>query len=163
MVGAEVGVAFGNAFGLARKMPERAVQACPPAGSLHLLDDVDGRRDDRLEVMADYAVPLAGNFHDRIRRVLDRIHTGDLRQPAASGNPLVQHGCVHHEQGGDGAAVRLRLALVFSQLIQPKMAVEQRVQLVPLETSPRLVDAVFEDVDVTLGAVAGGDLTGRGG
>ena len=153
VVCSHVGVGFGDTLRLRRDVSQCALQAADLARSFDAEDDFDGGSQHRLEIDAQDGAPLNEQLVNDIDVVLDGRQVFDLRQPSSGENALVEHRRVHHQQRGDGAAVRhLGVRL---EPVQPKVAVERGQQFVLAQMSGGVRHARFQNVQVARHAVAG--------
>ena len=155
MVGAHIGVGFGDAFRFGGQVAQGAFQAGALAGVLNGVDGLDGGFQYGFEVVADDSGPLAGDGADDIGAVFDGVQVADGGQPPSVGDALVEHGGVHQQQGGDGAAVGLLLAVFVAQVVQPEVAVQFRAEFIGGKVVGGFPDAVFQDVEVSDDPIAG--------
>ena len=155
MVGAHIGISFGNALGLGGQMAQGAFQSGQFAGRFNILNDVHGRLHNGAKVVSDDGIPLAPDSGDNISVVFDGVEVVDARQPVSVGDALVQHHRIHQQQSGDGATVGLGFALVLLQIVQAEMSVQGRQQVVVGEMAGGLFNGGFQNVEVADDAVAG--------
>ena len=153
VVGAHVGVGLGDALRFRGEVAQGAFQPRQFAGVLDGFHGGDGGFQHRAEVVEHDALPLPPDADDHVHLVLDRLQVADAGDPFAVGDALVQHGGVHQEQRGDGAAVGLPRALVVLQIVQPEVPVQGRPQVVVPHMAGGFLDAAFQDVQVSDHAV----------
>ena len=147
VVGAHVGVGFGDALGFGGEVMQGALQAGGLARRLNGVDGLQRGFEHRAEVVAHDALPFAGHLPHDIGLVLDQREVADARQPAAVADSLVQHRGVHQQQRGDGAAV----GLLFISLLEPvklEVGIKRGQQSVGPQMVGRFANARFEYVQI---------------